>query len=569
MQIKKIGIIGGTNGLGKRFATFFEEKFSEMEILVSGRKTNITNKKIVQECDLVIFAIPISETEKVIEENIENSHENQILIDFTSVKIQPMETLSKTKAEYCGMHPIFGPLKDIKNQKIVICPGRISPKNLNTLKKIFEDFELMECTAEEHDKIMGVVQCLSHFSDFVLGKALKDLNINFDQVLQFSSPPYRIKLDLLARMFAQNPNLYAEISTYNKYGKEFQHKFIESAEIFGKWLDEKESTKIAKEFENVEHFLGKTFCETAWDKSQKFLAFESFITENKKKRVFLDEVILDKEKPCELAIFGEIFSHTDEASFLFPQRTPEKKARYFRHIFKVFDLVEKGQARYGILPYENTTQGSVFDTLDELFLRENIQIVGAKENTISQNLLGLPGSTISEIKKVFSHPQALAQSQKFLREHCPEAQMFNENSTSTAAKKILELNNPTIAAIGSRMLAKNLELDLLVTDMQQAENRTRFVLIEKVTKNFKPNMEGKFTSFVFWFTGDKSGNLAQVLTLFADRKVNLTKLDSRRASAEYGNYLFYIDAEMGKKDFEKLKPAIVNLCGGLKVLGHF
>ena len=105
--------------------------------------------------------------------------------------------------------------------------------------------------------------------------------------------------------------------------------------------------------------------------------------------------------------------------------------------------------------------------------------------------------------------------------------------------------------------------------MQEAENRTRFVLIEKIAKKNKVDEELRHTSLVFWFSGDKSGNLAQVLTFLAEKDVNLTKLDSRRISKEYGGYLFFVDGKIVSKRFKALETELKSLCGGLQVLGYF
>ncbi len=564
MKIKKIGIIGGTNGIGKRFATFFENTLKDkVTVVVSGRKTKTSNEDIVRTCDLVIFAVPIAKTVSVINSLISISRSDQIWMDLTSIKEKPVQTMLKSGAQVCGGHPIFGPLHQIKGQKLVLTPERINKKDFETLKHLFSDFELLETTPQKHDKIMGIVQNLSHFSDFILGKTLKDANINLEEILNYSSPPYRIKLDLLARMFAQNPDLYADISAYNTSGRKFEALFMESTRFFQEKIIDKKTDVLAQEFEAIKDFLGESFCNRSWERSQRVLGFEKTLLEKELKQEKTQQV-KSKEK-VQWAIFGQAYSHTDEASKVF--REEGETAIYFRNIFEIFDAVEDGRAEMGIVPYENSTKGSIFETLDELFVRESIHIVAASEQVISQNLLCMPGTNAKTITQVLSHPQALAQSQHFLRKNLPQAQFENRRSTALAAREVTEEGSPNKAAIGSKLLAKKLGLTVLFEDMQEEENRTRFVIISKSKKPiFNPP---KHVSFVFWFSGDKSGTLAKILTFLAKEKINLTKLDSRRAHKKYGGYLFFVDAEIEPDKFDQIQPKLEQHCAGIKKLGAF
>ena len=581
MKIQKIGIIGGTNGLGQSFAKFFMNKYAEAKtILVSGRSTQITNQQIIEECDLVIFAVPIQATEELIKNSRQFVKKTQIWLDFTSIKSQPMEamrmaTQDHPQLEYCGMHPLFGPLDDISGQIIIYCPGQISDNNLLIIKQLFEDFKLFELTAEKHDKVMGVVQCVSHFSDFVLGKTLQNLasELSVDELLKFSSPAYRVKIDLIGRMFAQNPALYSAISIQNKYGLKMQQAFIQAAQELEIILKQKDEQALETEFLNIGHYLGDKFCQTAWAKTQKFLEYEGKIradqlslSEKLKSREILD----NKNTKYIGAIFGEENSHTDEASYLFKERSADTAVKYFKNIFEVFDAVEHKELEWGIVPFENSTKGSVFDTLDELFDRKNIVITAAKENEIIQNLIGLKSAKLSAIKTIISHPQALAQSQKFCRKNCPQAQVKNEYSTVIAANIVVQKQDATLAAIASKKTAQALGLTVLSSHIQEEENKTKFILIKHRDQiNPKSYENLTITSFVFWFTADHAGNLANVLAFLADNKINLIKLDSRRASAKYGKYLFFLDAEISPDNFDKISKKLSNLVGGIKILGYF
>ncbi len=562
-MIKKIGIIGGRKGIGSVFVDFFSKKYKgQKEIIFSGRETKITNKDIIKQCDLVVFSIPIAKTVEIISENIDYSRTDQIWMDFTSIKQAPVKAMLESKAEVCGGHPLFGPLPNILGQKFVLCRERISDKSWKELCDIFSDFELLKTSSKKHDKIMGVVQNLSHFSDFVLGKTLKDADIDLKEILKFSSPPYRIKLDLLARIFAQNPELYADISSFNEEGRQFEKEFLNATEFFVEKIKSKEKDAISNEFKAIQEFLGYDFCVKNLQRSQKLLDFENKVIQ----RAHMGQKEQKEEQvSTKWAIFGNKFSHTDEASLFF--RKENESVSYFKNIFRIFNIVKEGKAEYGLIPYENSNKGSIFETLDELFDCDEISIVGAYEKDISQNLLAVPNTKISDIQTVLSHPQALAQSQKYLREILPDAQFYNRRSTVIASQEVLYDQDSTKASIGSKLLASSLGLNVLASDMQQGENKTRFIVISRNTKLFLEN--SNYTSFAFWFTGDKSGNLAKFLTSLADRKINLTKLDSRRAGVEYGGYLFFVDAKITQKEFNKVLPKLEQFCGGIKVLGHF
>ncbi len=563
-MIKKIGIIGGRKGIGAVFVDFFSKKYKgEKKILFSGRKTKTTNRDIIKQCDLVIFAVPIAKTVEVISENIKYTKTNQILMDFTSIKQDPVKAMLKGKAEVCGGHPLFGPLPNILGQKFVLCRERISDKHWIEVCDIFSDFELLQTTSKKHDKIMGVVQNLSHFSDFVLGKTLKDAEIDLTEILKFSSPPYRIKLDLLARIFAQNPDLYADISSFNEEGRQFEKEFLKSCEFFVEKIKQKEKNIISKEFKAIQEFLGYDFCVKNLQRSQKLLDYENKVIQ----RAHMGAKDIEEKKSIttKWAVFGNQFSHTDEASLFFRKQTDS--VSYYKNIFKVFNAIKENKSEYGVIPYENSNKGSIFETLDELFEANEVSIVGAYEKDISQNLLAVSDTKLSDIKTVLSHPQALAQSQKYLRKILPDAQFYNRRSTVIATQEVLYDQDRTKASIGSKLLASSLGLKVLVSDMQQGENKTRFIVISKNKKSLLENPQ--YTSFVFWFSGDKSGNLAKFLTSLAARNINLTKLDSRRAGVEYGGYLFFVDAKITKKEFDKVLPKLEQFCGGIKVLGHF
>lgn len=549
MKINSIGIIGGTGGLGARLASFFTHKFPELEILVSGRKTEISNKKIVQECDLVIFAVPISETVRTILDCVPFSREDQIWADITSIKEQPVKVMLEGRAEVCGLHPLFGPLPVIDGQPLIYCPARISETSISALLDLLRDFDLVAMTPTEHDRLMGVVQCVSHLSDFVMGEALRTSEFDFETIWRVSSPSYRSKLQIIGRMFNQSPDLYTDIATLNTHGSYFTAHFQIVLEKLKNLVDTGDKDELLHRFTAVRDYLGLDFCQESYRASQQFMS--------------LQETALALPESGKIAVFGRQYSHTDEVvPHFFPGETD---ITYFSQISEAFRAVNEDRFESLIVPYENSTHGSVFDTLDSLWEFSDLQIVASRQVEIAQHLLGLPGSHLGGIKVVSSHPQALAQSREGLLNLWPRVNKIPARSTALAAQTLLAKQDLSQAVIGSQRLAEGLGLIVLAANLQRPDNKTRFVCIAKK----KAPMQAYYLSLVCWFDQDKAGNLARVLQFLADQKINLTKLDSRRSTAEYGRYLFFIDAAVTVERFQGLMPEFEKLVSGFRVLGAF
>ena len=549
MKINSIGIIGGTGGLGARMAEFFEHKFPGLEVLVSGRSTEVTNKKIVQECDLVIFGIPIGRTLDAIAGCITDSRPDQIWADITSIKEGPVQRMLESKAEVCGLHPLFGPLPVIDGQPLIYCPARISDDSLKHLLELLQDFDLVEMTPTEHDEVMGVVQCASHLSDFVMGETLRASGLDFETIWRVSSPAYRSKLQIIGRMFAQNPDLYIDIATLNDHGPRFTATFQKSLEILRDLIDAGDREQLINHFKEIQDYLTSEFCHESYNASQQFMSLSSST-----------ELVAETGK---VAVFGQKYSHTDEAvANFFPEKAD---ISYFSQIETAFQAVNEGRFEVAIVPYENSTHGSVLDTLDALWQFPELQIVESRQVAIKQHLLGLSGAKLENIETVTSHPQALAQSREKLNTLLPGVRKIPARSTALAAQALLTQQDIRQGVIGSSMLSQGLGLKVLASDLQALNNQTRFICVGKQLAG----VDQKYLSLVFWFRSDRAGNLASVLQFMADRGVNLIKLDSRRTSTENGQYLFFVDAEISIERFKEFEPEFRNLVSGLRVLGGF
>ena len=214
----KAGIIGGTGKMGQLFVPVFEQ--AGYEVLVSGRKTSLTSADLAQQCDLVIVSVPIRDTVRVIEEIVPLLAQNQILCDFTSLKVRPVEAMLRSEANVVGLHPMFGPtVGSLKSQTIIVCPARVEEHRLHNLVAMFRN-EGARCTMttpEAHDRMMAVVQGLTHYVTLCMAESIRRLGVDIGATQEFTSPVYQIELSLMGRLLSQDPDLYADILQQNPY----------------------------------------------------------------------------------------------------------------------------------------------------------------------------------------------------------------------------------------------------------------------------------------------------------------------------------------------------------------
>lgn len=224
------GIIGGTGKMGRLFVPIFER--AGYEVIVSGRSTSLSAADLAERCELVIVSVPIRDTVRVIEEIAPIVTKDQLLCDFTSLKVKPVEAMLKSKADVIGLHPMFGPtVKSLKGQTIIVCPARAEETHLHSLLSIFRS-EGATCTLttpEQHDRMMAVVQGLTHYMTLCMADTVRRLKIDIKKTADFTSPVYQIELSVIGRLLAQDPGLYADILQMNPYVPEVIAACRESA----------------------------------------------------------------------------------------------------------------------------------------------------------------------------------------------------------------------------------------------------------------------------------------------------------------------------------------------------
>jgi len=211
-----IGIIGGTGGIGRWFAGFFRKE--GFTVSVAGRHTEVTPLWIADRCQIVVVAVPIDATIDVIRDIGPRLRQDQLLMDFTSLKEEPMAAmLDLSVAEVVGCHPLFGPdAISLSGQNIVLCPGR-GERWLNCLKDLLEarKARVVVTTPRVHDDMMAVVQGLTHMNTIALGLALEELKIDPETLDSFSTPVFRTKKRLIEKIFSDHHGLYVEMIMRN------------------------------------------------------------------------------------------------------------------------------------------------------------------------------------------------------------------------------------------------------------------------------------------------------------------------------------------------------------------
>jgi prephenate dehydrogenase len=214
----RVGIIGGTGKMGAFFAKVWEAEGHEVQI--SGRTTNLTSADLARNSDMVIVSVPIRSTVEVIGEIAPLLTDRQILCDLTSLKMEPVNAMLRSPAEVIGLHPMFGPgAGSLEGQTIIACPARCRKETeervLGALSR--QGARVVTTTPETHDRMMAVIQGLTHFSTLCMAETMRRTGTRIDDALRCTSPVYRIELGVIGRLLGQDPDLYADMLTMNPF----------------------------------------------------------------------------------------------------------------------------------------------------------------------------------------------------------------------------------------------------------------------------------------------------------------------------------------------------------------
>ncbi|PKH01562.1 bifunctional chorismate mutase/prephenate dehydrogenase [Psychromonas sp. MB-3u-54] len=255
-KMKRIVIIGGNGLLGQRFVEMF--KLSGYEVDILGRANWDKAEEICSHAGLVIVGSPIDVTVSVIEQ-LSYLPDDCILADITSVKDEPLQAMLKVhKGPVVGLHPMFGPdITSFAKQVVVYCDGRGEEKYQWLIEQMkIWGAHLYNVDSTVHDESMTLIQALRHFTSFVYGSHLKEVDADLKQLLDLSSPIYRLELAMVGRLFAQDPALYADIILSQKNNlvmiKRYHQHFAEAIEL----LENADREQFIKRFQSVTEWMG-------------------------------------------------------------------------------------------------------------------------------------------------------------------------------------------------------------------------------------------------------------------------------------------------------------------------
>ncbi len=276
------------------------------------------------------------------------------------------------------------------------------------------------------------------------------------------------------------------------------------------------------------------------------------------------ETVKPDQRATSVAFQGERGAFGDEATrTYFGAQAEPVPCRSFADVFRA---VAAGEVDYGLVPVENSQAGSINDVYD-LLRQHDLFVIGEIGHPVNHCLLCLPGQQLSDINRVISHPQALAQSDVFLRELGVE--IVATYDTAGSAKMIREEDLHGVAAVAGAGAAELYELEILARGIQTIkDNYTRFIALGREPASRR---EGEAKTMLVMATAHQPGSLYACLGVLAANKINLLKLESRPSRQRIWEYVFYLDFD-GHRDDPAVRSALADLAVHTtfcKVLGSF
>jgi prephenate dehydratase len=241
----------------------------------------------------------------------------------------------------------------------------------------------------------------------------------------------------------------------------------------------------------------------------------------------------------------------------------------YSNVTAALGAVRNGEAEKVLVPIENSVEGVVSRTLDELAVGSPLVVTAETTLPVSFSLMVLPGNAEKPIRSIATHPHAESQCRAYIAKNYPQVEIIEMSSTAAAAQGLISGNYD--AAIASKIAAKNYELEVIAKDIGDNNGAvTRFVVAQKPGVTPRPTGNDR-TSLVAFIGIDHAGALLEILTEFAKQDVNLTFIQSRPTGRELGHYHFIIDAE-GHIEEPKVAAAVEGvrkICEDIRFLGSY
>jgi len=253
----RVLLVGGHGSMGRFFAHWFEQSDYELRILDRDEWPNV--KALTAGVDLCVLAVPIDATPAVAARIAPFLPSACLLADITSLKTEPLKAmLSAHAGPVLGLHPLFGPTTTTMDKQIVVVtPGRDLPAAQWLLDQLrVWGNVLVETSPAEHDEIMGIVQALRHFATFAFGQFLCSRGAPILRTLELSSPIYRLELAMVGRLFAQDPELYAEIVFATPERQALLKQFVQSLQQNLPLIERGDKAEFNARFRKIAEWFG-------------------------------------------------------------------------------------------------------------------------------------------------------------------------------------------------------------------------------------------------------------------------------------------------------------------------
>jgi len=255
--IEKIGIIGGTGQMGQ----MFQRCFSKIgKTVITGDETTISaEQELVENSELVIISVPIDETVNVIHRISPWLTSDHLLSDFTSVKCNAVPAMLETNAAVISCHPMFGNMKDISKQNLIVIPVR-EADYLTAFCDLFRVLNLNVVMIEDwekHDESMSFIQGLMHFIHIVFTQTLKSKSADLKTILSICSPVYQANFAFTCRILQRDPHLYTHILMDNPQNISVLNNFVEIAQNGISLLQHKDQNSFIGKFLESREYLGE------------------------------------------------------------------------------------------------------------------------------------------------------------------------------------------------------------------------------------------------------------------------------------------------------------------------
>jgi prephenate dehydrogenase len=559
-----VGIIGGKGIMGSFFRKIFEK--NNVKTFIWSRSSKLSLRDFCSLPDIIMISVPIDKTIDIIKKVASFINNNQCICDITSIKKSVLDEMKKSNKPYFGMHPMFAPpISGLMNgQNIIFCSGNALDQEIffkNIFKK--EKAVLLQMTGIEHDKIMSIVQGLSHFLDICFIQTLHRANIDLDKIFASRSPAYALKMMLAGRTLAQDSNLYGNIQIKNAENLLTLKNFFEESEKLFDIIKNKDLKKFSALFNNQKFFLGE-YAIKSQKESDKVIDFLSkkIIVKNDKK--IINTNITDDNY---IGVLGPkyTFSYIAAKKFF----GDKKKILLYNNIPAIFSAYKKMEISKIFVPIENILHGSVVESLDGI-CNIKIPIQAVYEMTIVPAMFVNKGQKLDSIKEIFSHSQAIAQCKNFIEKNFLHCNITVTSSTSHAIEKMKKTIDSI--AIAPVFHEQDESIEKIHVDIANSENNaTRFAYLSN-TKDFvelgrSSKQEG---ALMFSFKdNDSPGNLEKVLHIFSSNDINLTKIESRPTGKYFGDYIFFITYIGIIKDKERFIKKLNFVTSDTYFLGEF